>query len=89
MRRERHGLSDTHPEMEKRLIEGYRAMTPVQKMRCVSEMYRAARRFALADISRRHPHAGKREVEMRLAARFLEPDLMRRIYNWNSDTEGY
>ena len=89
MSRERHGLSDTHPDVEKRLIEGYRAMTPAQKMRCVSGMYRTARRLALADVCRRHPHAGEREVQMRLAARFLEPDLMRRVYAWDPDTEGY
>ena len=89
MRRERHGLSDTHPEAEKRLIEGYRAMTPAQKMRSLGAMYRAARRLALVDIRRRHPEASEREVRMRLAARFLEPELMRRVYGWDPDTEGY
>jgi hypothetical protein len=52
-------------------------------------MYRAARRLALVDIRRRHPQAGEHEVRMRLAARFLEPDLMRRVYDWDPDTEGY
>ncbi len=89
MRRERHGLSDTHPEAEKRLIEGYRAMTPAQKMRSLSALYHAARRFALVDIRRRHPYADEHETQMRIAARFLEPDLMRRVYGWDPDTEGY
>lgn len=89
MRRERHGLSDTHAEAEKRLIEGYRAMMPAQKMRSLGALYRAARRFTLVDIRRRHPDADEHETQMRLAARFLEPDLMRRIYGWDPNVEGY
>jgi hypothetical protein len=85
----RGGLSDTHPKAEKVLIEGYRRMTAAQKVRQIGEMYGLAQQLALADIRRRHPEADAREVQMRLASRFLEPELMRRAFGWDPDKEGY
>ncbi len=89
MRRERHGLSDTHPEAEKRLIEGYRAMTPVRKWQGVRDLNRMLDTLARADVRRRHPDADEREVNLRVASRRLPAELMRRAFGWDPDREGY
>jgi hypothetical protein len=43
-------VNDTSPEAQKILIEGYRNMTPQQKMRCVTELNRMVQQLALARI---------------------------------------
>lgn len=81
--------NDTHPEIEKILIEGYRKMSPAQKFRCVCEMNLFARRLALADIRRRYPEADERERQLRLASRFLDADLMKKAFGWDPEEKGY
>jgi hypothetical protein len=52
--------NDTHPAIEAILIEGYRRMTPAQKLRRVEDLTRTVRQLALQDIRRRYPHADER-----------------------------
>jgi hypothetical protein len=82
-------FDDTHPEAEKILIEGYRRMSPQEKLRRVEEMNRALRRLAFADVRRRYPDASPREWALRVASRWIEPELMRRAFGWDPDREGY
>ena len=46
---------DTHPEIEKLLIEAYRRMPASQKLQRVRELNRFLQRLALSDIRRRYP----------------------------------
>jgi hypothetical protein len=80
---------DTHPEIERILIEGYRKMAPWEKLASVAAMNNAARSLQVAQIRKQHPHAGEHEVRMRLASRWLPADLMRRAFGWDPDKEGY
>jgi hypothetical protein len=80
---------DTDPEVERILIEGYRRMTPSQKLQRVRELNQLVQRLALADIRRRYPDASPRECELRLASRWLDADLMRKVFGWDPDQEGY
>lgn len=89
MRPDRSGPSDTHPDMEKRLIEGYRAMTPARKWQGVQSLNRTLENLARADVRRRHPEADEREVNLRVASRRLPAELMRRAFGWDPDREGY
>ena len=82
-------LSDTSPEAERILIEGYRRMSPARKGRCVAEMNEAVRAMQLADIKARHPHADAHEIKMRLASRWIEPALMLAAFGWDVQKEGY
>ncbi len=82
-------LSDTHPEAEKVMIEGYRRMPGWQKLQQVTALTQMVNDLALADIRHRHPNAEEEEVRMRLASRWLSPELMRRVYGWDPDREGY
>jgi hypothetical protein len=81
--------NDTHPAVEALLIEGYRRMSPAQKLERVRALTRAVQELALADIRRRHPDADDREQALRLASRWIEPELMVRAFGWDVRKEGY
>jgi hypothetical protein len=80
---------DTDPQIEKVLVEGYRRMPVWRKLQQVCELTQFVQELALADIRRRHPDEGEREWNLRLASRWLEPELMRRAFGWDPDREGY
>jgi hypothetical protein len=82
-------LSDTSPEAERVLIELYRRMPAWQKLRQVVALNRMLRNLALDDIRCRHPHADAQELKLRLASRWLSAEMMRRVYGWDPDQEGY
>jgi hypothetical protein len=82
-------LSDTPPEIEKIIIEGYRKMSAAQKLQIVQELIRSAQMLALSDIKQRYPKANQRELQLRLASRWIEPELMRKAFGWDPEMEGY
>lgn len=82
-------LNDTSPEIEAKMIEGYRKMTPQQKLERVSDMICAVRELAMADVRCRYPYASERELKLRVASRWLDPDLMVRAFGWDPRVEGY
>jgi len=82
-------VNDTHPEIEKILIEGYRKMSPAEKFRCVCEMNQLRERLAASDVRRRHPDVDEREVRLRVASRRIPAELMRKAFGWDPDKEGY
>jgi len=59
-------------------------MSAAQKIARVTELNRTVQQLALADIRRRHPTANAQEQSLRLASRWLEPELMRKAFGWNS-----
>jgi hypothetical protein len=80
---------DTHPAVEALLIDGYRKMTPSQKLERVRALTRAVQELALLDIRRRHPDADQREVALRLASRWLDAGIMAAAFGWNQGARGY
>ncbi|MGP0070029.1 MAG: hypothetical protein ACLQGP_41325 [Isosphaeraceae bacterium] len=85
----RPGPNDTDPRVEAMVIEGYRRMTPSQKLERVRALTRAVQELALMDIRRKHPDADEREQMLRLASRWIEPDLMVRAFGWDAREVGY
>lgn len=84
------GLADdTHPVVEALLIEGYRKMSPAQKLERVRSLTRAVQELALTDVRRRHSNADAREQALRVASRWIEPDLMARAFGWDVREMGY
>jgi hypothetical protein len=81
--------NDTHPKIELLLVEGYRKMSPSQKLERVRALTRAVQELALADVRRRHPDADSREQALRLASRWIEPELMVRAFGWDVRKVGY
>jgi hypothetical protein len=80
---------DTHPAIQALLIEGYSKMSATEKLDQVRKLTLAIEELALADIRRRHPHADEREQALRLASRWVEPELMKRAFGWDVRTAGY
>ncbi len=58
---------DTDPDIDRRLMDAYRAMTPVQKAARIAEDSLAVERLALAGISLRHPNGSATERLLALA----------------------
>jgi hypothetical protein len=81
--------TDTHPKVEAFIVDGYRRMSPAQKIARVTELTRTVQQLALADIRRRHPTASAEEQSLRLASRWIEPELMRKAFAWDVDEAGY
>ena len=82
-------LNDTHPKIEALLLEGYRKMSPTQKLERVRALTRAVQELALLDVHRRHPDADEREQALRVASRWLDPELMVRAFGWDVRKVGY
>jgi hypothetical protein len=82
-------FADTDPAAERVLIEGYRRMTPAERLARAMDLIQAAQLLVEADVRRRHPDASEREVALRVAFRRIPPDLMRSAFGWDPDVEGY
>ena len=80
---------DTPPEIERLVIEGYRRMPAARKLQIMQDLTRTAHLLALSEIRRRYPQASAREVQLRLASRWLEPALLRQAFGWDPELEGY
>ncbi len=82
-------LSDTTNNVEKRLIEGYRRMSPIQKLKKVNDLTITVQQFALARIRKFYGDCSEREQRLRLASLWLDRETMIRIFNWDPEKEGY
>ena len=83
------GEIDTHPSIYKIMIDGYRNMTPQQKLRCVGEMTKAVQELALARIRKQYGDISEREQRLRLASLWLKRETMVKVFNWDPWKEGY
>ena len=82
-------LSDTHPRIQQLLIEGYRRMTPQQKLQQVSELTKAVQLLALARIRKKYGNISEREQRLRLASLWLDRETMIKVFDWDPEKEGY
>lgn len=80
---------DTPPEVEQIIIAGYRQMPVWKKLQQVGELTQLVYQLALNDVRRRYPQANERELKLRVASRWLEPELMRQAFGWDPEKEGY
>lgn len=81
--------TDTHPRIRKLLIEGYRRMSPQQKMKRVSELTQGVQQLALARIRRQYGEISEREQRLRLASLWLDRETMIRVFDWDPQVHGY
>lgn len=82
--------SDTPPEIEEILLEGYRRMAPHEKLKRVMELNEAVRQMALARIRSTYgPDLSEREERLRLAALWLDRETMIRVFDWDPEVHGY
>ena len=79
---------DTDPAVEA-LDRGLPPDVARAEARAGSGAHRAVQELALLDIRRRHPDADEREQALRLASRWIEPELMVRAFGWDVRKVGY
>ncbi|MFA5909746.1 MAG: hypothetical protein WC815_13290 [Vicinamibacterales bacterium] len=72
--------ADTTADIEQRQVDAWRRLSPIQKLKLVSDTTGAVVNLSLAGIRRRHPQASERECFLRLAAILLGVDAARRVY---------
>lgn len=81
---------DTPPEIEEILLEGYRRMSPAEKLRRVIELSEAAEAMAAARIRSQYGRdISERELWLRLASLRLDRDTMVEVFGWDPEKEGY
>lgn len=81
---------DTPPEIEEILLEGYRRMTPREKLERVLDLNRTVLQLAAARIRMRYgPDISERELRLRLAALWLDREIMVKVFGWDPEIEGY
>ncbi len=72
--------SDTTADVEQRQIDAWRRLSPMERLRLVSDTTRAVTELSLAGVRHRYPHASERECFLRLAAIRIGVDATRQIY---------
>ncbi len=63
-------------------------MTPAQRAERVRQLNRFAPDLAIADVRRRDPYADERERLLRVAARRLDPELLRKAVGRDPTQKG-
>lgn len=81
--------SDTKPEAMAVLIEGYRKMSAEEKLRKIDELNKFLVALIEAEVRKRYPNADEREIRLRVASRWLPPELMRKAFGWDPKERGY
>lgn len=82
------GAGDTSPQVLRLQYERFRAMSPAEKLRLVSELTRTANRLALAGLAHRYPGADQRELLLRLAVQRLGAEVVATVYGWREPAHG-
>lgn len=86
----RTGPSDTPPEVEAILIEGYRRMSGLEKLQRVLDLNRTAEAMAATRIREEYgPDLPERELRLRLAALRIPRRLMIEAFGWDPEVEGW
>lgn len=81
--------SDTPLAVERLLIDGFRRMTPTEKLQRVVALNRALDVLARARLTARYgPHMPEHEMRLRLAALRLDADLMADVFGWDPRAHG-
>jgi hypothetical protein len=82
-------FTDTDPKIQKILLDGYRKMSPQQKMLRVSELTKSIQQLALSRIQKQYPNSSEREQRLRLASLWLDKQTMIDAFGWDPQAEGY
>jgi len=76
---------DTTEEAWRYVEDGLRRMTPAERVGRAVSLTVFAHRVALAQIRRSHPDEDERRIRLRLAARMIDPALMKAAFDWPHD----
>ncbi len=82
------GLDDTHPDIQRMLLDGYRRMSPAEKLRRVAELNETVLELAAARVKEERPGIDERELRLRVASLWLSRDSMIRAFGWDPELHG-
>lgn len=77
-------LDDTTPEAREKQFELLRAMSPSQRAEIMTGLTLAVQRLAFLGMRERYPDASDDEIWLRLAARRLGRDVVKKIYGFDA-----
>jgi hypothetical protein len=81
--------SDTAPEVEQFLLDGYRRMSPAEKLGRVVALNRALDQLATARLRARYgSDLNAHELRLRLAALRLDSKFMANVLGWDPAVHG-
>ncbi|HST58528.1 MAG TPA: hypothetical protein VLK84_07570 [Longimicrobium sp.] len=83
------GPSDTSPEAERFLIEGYRRMSPSDKLARVFSLDRMLEQLQRARITADYGEMSEREMRLRLASLRLGRETMVKAFGWDPEERGW
>jgi len=67
--------NDTHPDVARLQLEGWRRMSPAEKLQRVVDLNAAVREFAAARIRQEQPGISDQRLSLELARLWLPADL--------------
>jgi hypothetical protein len=71
------------------MIEGFRSMSPAEKLQRVAALNRALIELSTARLRAQYgPHLTQRELGLRLAALRLDAETMRKAFKWDPAIHG-
>ncbi|MFV1987867.1 MAG: hypothetical protein ACC682_11350 [Gemmatimonadota bacterium] len=83
-------FDDTPDDIEALVVEGYRAMSPAEKLRRVAALNRALVQLARARIRHQYGHdLAEAELRLRVGALHLPRDVMVQVFGWDPRVRGY
>jgi hypothetical protein len=82
-------LNDTDRKVQALLIEGYKRMSEAERLQKVFELNRLLVKLMEAEVRHRYPNADEREIRLRVASRWLPPELMQKAFGWNPKERGF
>jgi hypothetical protein len=70
------------------MIDLWRKATPDKKMQKILGIGRSLNELVRAELRRRYPEATERELQLRLAARSYDRELMIKAFGWDPRVHG-
>lgn len=83
------GVSDTSPEAARLLNDGYRRMSPTEKLQRVASLNRTLVKLSAARIKAQYGPISDEEMRLRLAALRLGRDMMIKLFGWDPELRGW
>jgi hypothetical protein len=80
--------TDTHPAVERMMLEHWQRATPDQKLARMFAMGHSVNELARAELRARYPDATAREIELRFRSRSLDRATMIRVFDWDPEIHG-
>lgn len=83
-------FTDTSPDAERKLIEGYRAMSPARKLQQVASLNQTLEELACVRLRTQYgDNLSEREMQLRVAALRLSRTTMIDVFGWDPHEHGF